>query len=48
LIQVSPFKIRYFPKEGSMKVLEIKGRIARAIAVNEGRQLLLMLIGGYI
>jgi hypothetical protein len=48
LVQVSPFKIRYFPREGSMKVLEIKGRITKAVTVNEGRQLLLMLIGGYI
>jgi len=47
LAQVSPSKIKYYPKDGPAKTIEVKGRIFKALAVNEGRQLLILLLGGY-
>ena len=48
MVQVAPSKFRFYPREGPSKLLEVKGRISKAISVNEGKQLFLQFIGGYV
>jgi hypothetical protein len=48
LVQVVPSKLKFISREGTHKDILIKGRIMRATSVNEGRQLLLSLVGGFI
>ena len=48
LVQVVPSKIKYINREGSGKQVGIRGRIMKAVSVSEGKQLLILLIGGFI
>lgn len=48
LVQVVPSKIKFINREGSSRDIFIKGRIMKAASVNEGRQLLISLVGGFL
>lgn len=48
LVQVVPSKIKFINKDGSSRDIFIKGRIMKATSVNEGRQLLISLVGGFL
>jgi len=48
LIQMMASRIRCISKDGYIKDTSVKGRIMKAISVNEGRQLAGSLIGGFL
>ncbi len=48
LVQVVPSKLKYINKDGIARDISIKGRIMKAVSVNEGRQLFVALVGGFM
>jgi hypothetical protein len=48
IVQVTASKIRHIQRENYNRDISIKGRIMKAICVNEGKQLLILLIGGFM
>lgn len=48
IVQVTASKIRHINKDNLNRDISIKGRIMKAICVTEGRQLLILLIGGFM
>jgi hypothetical protein len=47
-VQVTGSKIRHIQRENYYRDTSIKGRIMKATCVAEGRQLLILLIGGFM
>jgi hypothetical protein len=48
LVQVAAFRLKYINKEGNSRDYSIRGRVMKATAVPEGRQLMLSMVGGFI
>lgn len=48
IVQVTASKIRHIQKENTCRDINIKGRIMKAMCVTEGKQLFILLVGGFM